>query len=221
MISLELLKKHLLTIIYALSSLFQMWKAKNGCSHLIVLYYTILAKPAVFFRDATWLQMWSTSVQSPRTRSAKNTSAWHPTPSSSGTTPIATPSTKSPTPTALPSPPTYGSWRIRRIPFTTEWSIQRLAAPYSKETQKCRLCLTEKALISLADSAASLNKVNKIVGKCRHRDKFLLKPPYPALIYLHLYCYCDRPAPLYEPPWFPRQTQFNVQGMKRIVVVYM
>ena len=56
-----------------------------------------------------------------------------------------------------------------------EWNIQRLAAPYSKETQKCQLCLTEKALISLADSSASLNKRNEIVGKCRHRDKFLLK----------------------------------------------
>ena len=68
-------------------------------------------------------------------------------------------------------------WELKNnnIPFTTEWSIQRLAAPYSKETQKCQLCLTEKALISLADSSASLNKRNEIVGKCRHRDKFLLK----------------------------------------------
>ena len=55
------------------------------------------------------------------------------------------------------------------------WSIQRLAAPYSKETQVCHLCLTEKTLISLANSATSLNKRNEIVGKCRHRDKFLLK----------------------------------------------
>ena len=68
-------------------------------------------------------------------------------------------------------------WELKKqsIPFSMEWSIQRLAAPYSKETQRCQLCLTEKALISLANSAASLNKRNEIVGKCRHRDKFLLK----------------------------------------------
>jgi hypothetical protein len=56
-----------------------------------------------------------------------------------------------------------------------KWGIQRLAAPYSKETQKCRLCLKEKALISSADSSASLNKRNEIDRKYRHRDKFLMK----------------------------------------------
>ena len=68
-------------------------------------------------------------------------------------------------------------WELKRknIPFSTTWSIQKMAAPYCKETQKCQLCLTEKTLISLADSTSSLNKRNEIVGKCRHRDKFLLK----------------------------------------------
>ena len=68
-------------------------------------------------------------------------------------------------------------WELKKnnIPFTTNWSIQRLAAPYNKETQRCQLCLTEKALISLANNSTSLNKRNEIVSKCRHRDKYLLK----------------------------------------------
>ena len=68
-------------------------------------------------------------------------------------------------------------WGLKRskTPYSISWSIQRLAPPYSKETQVCQLCLTEKTLISLANSASSLNKRNEIVGKCRHRDKFLLK----------------------------------------------
>ena len=88
-------------------------------------------------------------------------------------------------------------WELKNknIPFTTEWSIQRLAAPYSKETQKCQLCLTEKTLISLADSSASLNQRNKIVEKNSALGQVSAKtlavfffiilstpPHYPALI---------------------------------------
>ena len=59
--------------------------------------------------------------------------------------------------------------------YTTTWSIQKLAKPYSKETKSCQLCLTEKTLISLADTNYSINKRNEIMTKCRHRDKYLLK----------------------------------------------
>mgnify|MGYP001294396990 CR=1 FL=1 len=65
--------------------------------------------------------------------------------------------------------------KSRNIPFSTKWSIQKMARPYSKETQNCQLCLTEKTLISLANTRTSLNKRNEIVSKCRHRDKWLLK----------------------------------------------
>ena len=68
-------------------------------------------------------------------------------------------------------------WDLKnsKTPHSISWSILRLATPYSRETQVCQLCLTEKTLISLANSTTSLNKRNEIVGKCRHRDKFLLK----------------------------------------------
>ena len=64
-----------------------------------------------------------------------------------------------------------GNSKTRKNPHTT----MKRAAPYSKETQTCQLCLVEKTIISLADCNVSLNKRNEIVDKCRHRDKWLLK----------------------------------------------
>lgn len=68
-------------------------------------------------------------------------------------------------------------WKLnnKNTPHTLTWSIIKRAAPYSKETQTCQLCLVEKTIISLADCNVSLNKRNEIVAKCRHRDKWLLK----------------------------------------------
>ena len=68
-------------------------------------------------------------------------------------------------------------WNLKSndTPFSASWSIMKQASTYSKETMNCQLCLTEKTLISLADRSTSLNKRSEIMGKCRHRDKWLLK----------------------------------------------
>ena len=68
-------------------------------------------------------------------------------------------------------------WDLTKMkkPHTVTWSILKKAPAYSKESQICQLCLTEKTLISLADNNNTLNKRNEIIAKCRHRDKFLLK----------------------------------------------
>jgi len=84
-------------------------------------------------------------------------------------------------------------WNLKSndTPFSASWSIMKQASTFSKETMNCQLCLTEKTLISLADRSTSLNKRSEIMGKCRHRDKWLLKhrlffltPPPPSPIYL-------------------------------------
>ena len=58
---------------------------------------------------------------------------------------------------------------------TLSWSIVKRAPAYSKETQNCQLCLSEKTFILLANEKTSLNKRKEILSKCRHRDKWLLK----------------------------------------------
>ena len=40
---------------------------------------------------------------------------------------------------------------------------------------KCALCICEKLLIAKADPNVLLNKRDRLVSKCRHRNKFSLK----------------------------------------------
>lgn len=67
-------------------------------------------------------------------------------------------------------------WRLKKEnkEFDIKWSICRRAAPYSRETGKCQLCLEEKLCIIAADRGSLLNKRPELVSTCRHRRKHLL-----------------------------------------------
>ena len=60
--------------------------------------------------------------------------------------------------------------------FTIKWSVPAKASRYTCGSKRCNLCLTEKLLIAKADSRTLLNKRSEIMSKCRHRNKFILKP---------------------------------------------
>ena len=67
-------------------------------------------------------------------------------------------------------------WNLKRsnTPYTIRWKIARRAHPYSSESKRCDLCLTEKLLIMTADKRTLLNKRPELVSKCRHENKFYL-----------------------------------------------
>ena len=67
-------------------------------------------------------------------------------------------------------------WKLKdeKREYDVKWSIARKAAPYKCGTRKCDICLTEKAVIALADPETLLNKKAEIVTTCRHRTKFRL-----------------------------------------------
>ena len=62
----------------------------------------------------------------------------------------------------------------RNIPYTIKWSIASRARPYSNESKRCDLCLTEKLLIMNANKQSLLNKRPELISKCRHQNKFYL-----------------------------------------------
>ena len=63
-----------------------------------------------------------------------------------------------------------------KIDVELEWSILDKAKPYSPESKKCMLCLTEKYHIIFSNKNL-FNKRNELVtkSKCRHENKFSLK----------------------------------------------
>ena len=49
------------------------------------------------------------------------------------------------------------------------------ASPYNPQSEKCDLCLTEKAMIAtFKNKDILLNTRKEMMNKCRHRDKWLL-----------------------------------------------
>ena len=69
----------------------------------------------------------------------------------------------------LNCPSKYGIWK--RI----NWNIAMKSQKYVCGSGKCHLCICGKLLISIADPNVLLNKHDKFVSKCRHRNKFTLK----------------------------------------------
>lgn len=67
-------------------------------------------------------------------------------------------------------------WHLNRhnTPYTIKWSIASHAQPYTNESKRCDLCLTEKLLIMSADKQSLLNKRPELISKCRHQNKFYL-----------------------------------------------
>ena len=59
--------------------------------------------------------------------------------------------------------------------FEIKWSVIRRSNPYKAGSKKCNLCLWENFHIMTEDKDKLLNERNKLITKCRHVDKFLLK----------------------------------------------
>ena len=62
---------------------------------------------------------------------------------------------------AAPLPPPPPPWI--RLCYTIKWSIACHAHPYTNETKKCDLCLTEKLLIMNADKRSLLYKRPELI----------------------------------------------------------
>ena len=56
-----------------------------------------------------------------------------------------------------------------------EWHILGHAAAYTPEAKKCNLCLMEKLYIA-ENHERLINKRDELISKCRHQNKFILKP---------------------------------------------
>ena len=61
------------------------------------------------------------------------------------------------------------------IDYVLKWSIACKAHPYTGDTRKCDLCLTEKLAIMKADPESLFNARDEFVSKCGHMNKFTLK----------------------------------------------
>ena len=59
--------------------------------------------------------------------------------------------------------------------FTTRWSIASYAKPYHPLARRCHLCIKEKTLIARnIDDPKCLNLRSELLGKCRHKARWLL-----------------------------------------------
>jgi hypothetical protein len=67
-------------------------------------------------------------------------------------------------------------WTLKdnNIDHTIRWKTIRQAKPYSNNTKRCYLCLTEKYFILCKPNLATLNKRNELSSICRHRRSYLL-----------------------------------------------
>ena len=59
--------------------------------------------------------------------------------------------------------------------FSVKWSILATAKAYDQNSRTCHLCLMEKTFILTSTDKNPLNKRSELLGKCRHRRKFLLQ----------------------------------------------
>ena len=60
------------------------------------------------------------------------------------------------------------------IDHSISWRIISSSSSYNGSSKRCNLCLKEKFLIICRPDLSSLNKRNKLVSSCRHRNKALL-----------------------------------------------
>ena len=56
--------------------------------------------------------------------------------------------------------------------FDIAWSIEKKCAPYRCGSRRCDVCISEKAVIAMADPSKTLNSRSEIVSGCRHRARF-------------------------------------------------
>ena len=68
-------------------------------------------------------------------------------------------------------------WQLKDkgIEYNIKWKIISKASPYNPQSEKCDLCLTEKAMIAnYRNKEELLNSRKELMNKCRHREKWLL-----------------------------------------------
>ena len=67
-------------------------------------------------------------------------------------------------------------WQLKRQnkEFNINWSICNTTQPYSNETKRCDLCLSEKLCIINAYKPNLLNSRSELISKCRHENKFYI-----------------------------------------------
>ena len=68
-------------------------------------------------------------------------------------------------------------WELKDkdVNFSINWDIAMKSHKYVCGSRKCDLCICEKLLIARGDPYVLLNKHDKLVSKCRHRNIFTLK----------------------------------------------
>ena len=68
-------------------------------------------------------------------------------------------------------------WTLKdsNIDHSISWRIISSRSPYNSSSKRCNLCLGETFLIIYQPDLSSLNKRNKLVSSCRHRNKALLR----------------------------------------------
>ena len=68
-------------------------------------------------------------------------------------------------------------WRLKNMgkQFFLQWNIQKSSVPYTPETKRCNLCMSEKIEIALHEGKNLLNKRNEIISRCLHRKRFKLR----------------------------------------------
>ena len=73
--------------------------------------------------------------------------------------------------------PSKHIWQLKcnGTEFNLKWSIAAYATPYRCGTRRWDLFVTEKYIIAQANKNNLLNKRTKLISKCRHRKKYVLK----------------------------------------------
>ena len=68
-------------------------------------------------------------------------------------------------------------WKLKNSnrSYNITWNVVKHATPFRSGAKACALCLAEKLQIMQAKPGPLLNKRSKLVSKCRHKAKFLLK----------------------------------------------
>ena len=69
-------------------------------------------------------------------------------------------------------------WDLKKnkgLHYDIKWKFICQAPAYNNISKSCQLCMNEKTLIMFADKIFPINKTDELMGKCQHKDKWLLK----------------------------------------------
>ena len=68
-------------------------------------------------------------------------------------------------------------WTLKNnnIDYSISWRVLSSSSPYNSLSKRCNLCFKEKFQIICQPDLSSLNKRNRLVSSCRHRNKAFLR----------------------------------------------